>query len=70
MRLTPKESTGLARLVDHPQVGEVVEQSAAHEELGGEVVLLASGAVPLLGGVPVVRDGVDDGGGQALPDLQ
>ena len=60
---------GLACLIDHPQVGEVVEQGATHEELGGEVVLLAPGAVLLLGGVPVVRDGVDDGGGQALPDL-
>ena len=52
----------LARLVDQAEVGQVVEQGAPHEELGGEVVLHPALPVALLGGVPVVRDGVDDGG--------
>ena len=59
----------LARLVDQAEVGQVVEQGSPHEELGGEVVLHPALPVTLLGGVPVVRDGVDDGGGQALPHL-
>ena len=60
---------GLGGLVNEPEVGQVVEQGASHEELGGEVVLHAAGPVALLGGVPVVRDGIDDGGRQPLPDL-
>ena len=60
---------GLARFVDEAEVGEVVEQCASHEELCGEVVLLASLRVGVACFSPTVGDLVDDGCGQALPEL-
>ena len=59
----------LLRIFDQTEVGQVVQERATHEELGGEIMLHPAGAVLLLGRMPIVRNGVDDGGGQALPHL-
>ena len=60
---------GFASLLDEAEVRQVVEQGAAHEELGGEVVFLTALGVTLRGGGPVIGDLIDDGSGQTLPHL-
>ena len=45
----------LFSILHQTKVGEVVQQSAAHQELGGKVVLLAGGAVGVGCGLPLVR---------------
>ena len=60
---------GLLGLIDEAQVEEVVQQRPAHEELGGEVVLLPGAGVGAGGGLPVVGELIDDDAGQARPKL-
>ena len=50
-------------IVDQAQVGEVIEQRAALQELRGEVVLLAGGSVSRTGALPIIGNLLHDGAG-------
>ena len=50
-------------IVDQAQVGEVIEQRAALQELCGEVVLLAGGSVGGTGALPIIGNLLHDGAG-------
>ena len=54
---------GCLGIVDQAQVGEVIEQRAALQELRGEVVLLAGGSVSRTGALPIIGNLLHDGAG-------
>ena len=60
-------SQGLAGLVNHAKVGEVIEQRTSHEELCGEVVFHTAHCVGALSCMPAVSNTINDCRRKALP---
>ena len=60
-------SQGLAGLVNHAKVGEVIEQRTSHEELCGEVVFHTTHCVGALSCMPAVSNTINDCRRKALP---
>ena len=59
----------LDSVIDKPQVCQVVQQRTAHEELGGEVRLLAGRGVGRTGGIPVIGELLHCSQGKTSPEL-
>ena len=60
-------SQGLAGLVNHAKVGEVIEQRTSHKELCGEVVFHTAHCVGALSCMPAVSNTINDCRRKALP---
>ena len=66
-QILAQRSQGLAGLVNHSKVGEVIEQRTSHEELCGEVVFHTAHCVGALSCMPAISNTINDCRRKTLP---